>query len=210
MKKKDLKNLVDNKYKEQLKLIGFEKKGKEFIKSLEDFTYTFSYVIYDYGNVYIPHFSYGLKSKTYSLLGSIINEEQLDPFVYHIRQGTLFENGKYPVNDYLITSLNQVEGMINEVITYFKSQALPYLESISNLKIIEELTYKNPKQPTDSFQGLILAKLLGSKRYEELKMIYRDFYAETEWGILEDIQKFESLILYLDKHTKEELEKIAS
>ncbi len=210
MRKKDLKSLLDKRYKERLKSIGFVKKGNEFIKSLDDFSYIFRYVIYDYGNVYTPHFSYGLKSKIYSRLVSIIYEKQLDPLIYYIRQGTLYENGKYPVDDYLITSIDQTEGMMNEVMNYIESEAVPYLESITDLKTIEKLINKNPERPTDSFQGLILAKLVGNSGYEELKIRYRYFFIEREWAIEEDIKKFENLILFLDNHTKEELEEIVN
>jgi len=57
-------------------------------------------------------------------------------------------------------------------------------------------------------KGLILAKMSDNPNYEELKQKYRQLFIDRQWAIQEDIDNLEKVILFLDNHSKEELEKI--
>ena len=123
-----------------------------------------------------------------------------------IGQSELFESKNYPILEYDIYTEEDALKMVDEVMNYFENEALPFLESLSNLETIEKVINNEPI-PQKGIFGLILAKLTGNENYEPLKSKYRDLLKEwSDW----DKQELEKVISFLDKHTKEELEEIAS
>src|SRR5690606_26979811 len=123
---------------------------------------------YNYGNVKTPEFSYGFKWIPYSRLISLLNGKKTDPYVYYIRQGSLYEKGEYPIDDYLLQTEQDTIKMADQVMRYFKSIAFPYLGSICNLESLDKMVNNNPSEPTAGVMGLILGKLNNNPEYNNL------------------------------------------
>lgn len=210
MKIKDLKKILDLEYKEKMKSIGFVKKNDRFVQSTSKYLYEFGYVIFDYGNVYVSQFSFSLKSISYSRILSVIYGKELSPFVFYIRQGSLYEKDEYPVDNYFINTETEILKMVIEVVDYFENKALPYLLSISNIESIDKKINTEPIEPTEGVKGLIIARLNENPNYEKLKQTYRQLFTDRDWAIGEDIENLEKTIVFLDNHSKEELEEIAN
>src|SRR5690606_15628566 len=131
-----------------------------------------------------------------------------DITVLNMNQGDLYDQGKYYIPEYRLEIENDVYRMIDELIHYLKNEALPYLESINNIEALDKIINENPTEPTAGVKGLILAKMSDNPNYEELKKKYRQLFIDRQWAIQEDIDNLEKVILFLDNHSKEELEKI--
>ena len=141
-------------------------------------------------------------------VGNILNQITLlnerDAQIIGIGQADLFEAKKYPILKYDIYTEEDVNKMVSEVSVYFIEEALPYLESVSSIEKLEEIT-NTELNPWKKSIGLILAKLVNNPEYENLKSKYRELLKDwSDW----DKQELEKVIDFLDSHSQEELLKI--
>tara|TARA_R110000868_G_scaffold409638_1_gene695541 strand:- start:517 stop:978 length:462 start_codon:yes stop_codon:yes gene_type:complete len=122
---------------------------------------------------------------------------------------SLYENNKYLIPEYEIKSEDDANKMIQEVTKYMQEIALPYLNSINNFNSLDKLINDNNQEPLHGSKGLIIAKMAENPNYEVLKQKYRQLFIDKNWAVKKDIENLETVINFLDKHTKEELDAIA-
>ena len=209
MKKRDLEKLLNSGFSEKFKPFGFKKAKYEFLKINGDYSYDFIFSSVDRDNSFPTTFSYmlGCKSVT-NLLRKVIHTR----YEFYPIKGTgiadLFEDKKYPVKDYDIYTEDDAKKMVAEVSAYFINDALPYLESISNLHALEALTNSNP-HPLKFRSGLVLAKLVANPQYDSVVEQYREAFIRTGWVVEWDKTDFEKIVAFLDAHSLDELQVMA-
>lgn len=211
MRKKDVNKILNAGFKESLKTLGFKKTKNEFLKKYDNFSIRFGYAIVDYYNLFPTTFGYGLYMKEYdNLIGRIEGREINNRNVYGRNTISLFVKGNYPIKEYTITTEEDTLNMVKEVTAYMKNVAIPYLESISNFSALDKIYNENPTRPEFGVRGLILAKMAQNPQYDKLKKAYRQLFVDKNWAVQEDIDNLEKTIQFLDNHTLEQLQKIAS
>ncbi len=211
MKKKEVTKLFNNYFKENLKELGFKSKGWELFKVDNNKTYRFSYVTYDYGDVYMPEFSMGVKMQSLNNIYREVFQKESNAFAFFTSQGVLHEQGKFHIDTmHHIKTEDDIINFGSEVVTYLKEKGLPYLETISNFKTLDKIHNENPTRPELGMKGLIFAKMAQNPNYEQLKKLYRQLFVDKNWAVQEDIDNLEKTIQFLDKHSFKELEKIAT
>lgn len=211
MKKSDLNKILLKEFKEKLIEIDYKYCKHRFFKDYGNYTISFGYAIVDYHNIFPTTFGYSLSMKKVDVIKSIIFNEQLKRIIiYGENTISLNEKGDYPMDEFIIQTENDALKMVEKAIMYFKNEALPYLKSISDLENLDKIINKNPIEPTIGVKGLIIAKLIDNPNYEKLKKTYRQLFIDRQWAVQEDIDNLEKAILFLDNHSKEELEKIVN
>lgn len=209
MKLTDLKKLLFSIYGESLKPLGFKKVKYGFMKINGDYAYNFIFSSLDRDNSFPTGFFYGLGSKSIAnIIKKVVAVHEDNSFYPMIgwRQVVLWEAKKYPVKDYDIYTEDDAEKMVAEVSAYFTNEALPYLESISNLHALEALTNSNP-HPLKFRSGLVLAKLVENPKYDSLVEQYRESF--KGWVVEWDKMDFEKIVSFLDCHSLDELHAMA-
>jgi len=213
MKAGEVRKLLNSGFKTiMLNKLGFKKWKYGYVKETSNGTYykfSFSYACYD--TCFPTTFIYGIGlSKVTKIFKKIMPEdfvapEHEYPNILTLGQIELFESKKFPVFKYNIYSEDDINKMVSEVSAYFINEALPYLESISSIEKLEQIT-NNELNPHKSSTGLLLAKLVNSPNYENLKSQYRALLKDwPEW----DKRELEKVVEFLDNHSQEELLKIA-
>ncbi len=207
MKKSDLEKLLNSCFREKLKPLGFKKYNSGFVKIKDDFSYKFILSSVNRDTSYPSTFAYMLSCKLVgSVLGNVIG---ISDAYFPVRgggQAELWESKKYPVKDYDIYTEDDAKKMVAEVSAYFTNEALPYLESISNLHALEALTNSNP-HPLKFRSGLVLAKLVDNPQYDSLVEQYRESF--KGWVVEWDKTDFEKMVAFLDCHSLDELHAMA-
>lgn len=211
MKKKELNRLLFNSFKETLKELNFKKVKIRFKKEYKNFTLDFGFAIVDYYNLFPTTFGYYISYHPLNkILSEIYNKDTSEYVSWAEHQHELFLLKKYPIQEYTITTEEDALNMVKEVTAYMKDVAIPYLESISNFSALDKIYNENPTRPEFGVRGLILAKMAQNPQYDKLKKAYRQLFVDKNWAVQEDIDNLEKTIQFLDKHSFEELEKIAN
>ncbi len=206
MKNSEVSKLLSKGFGEMYKPLEFKKWKYGYKKEVGNFSYTFGFASSNMDNSFPSTFYYRLGSYT---IGRILNRitpiTELDTQIIGIGQADLFEVKKFHVLKYDIYSEEDVYKMVSEVSKYFIEQALPYLESVSSIEKLEQIT-NSELNPWKKSIGLILAKLVNNPNYESLKIKYRELLKDwSDW----DKQELEKVISFLDEHNQEELIKIS-
>lgn len=212
MKKIEVTKLLNIGFKIMLDKNNFKKWKFGYIKELGNGTYyNFAFSSASYDTCFPTTFYFGIGSKDVKKISKKILPENFTipenefPTILSIGQKELFEAKKFPVFKYDIYTEEDVNKMVNEVSEYFTRVAFPYLESISSIEKLEELT-NTELNPWKKSIGLILAKLVNNPEYEILKNKYRELLKDwNDW----DKQELEKVISFLDNHSQEELLQIA-
>ncbi|MBA6315424.1 hypothetical protein [Cellulophaga baltica] len=211
MKKKELNRILNDGFKESLKNLGFKKSKLSFYKPIDNlWSIEFNYSIIDYGNIFPSTFSFSLSYSLFDIIYSkIFQITKKELWIYSTSITSLYERGKYLFPEYEIMKQADAIKMINEVTEYMKNEAIPFLESIANFESLDDYYNQNPTRPDFGIRGLIIAKMAENPNYEALKQKYRQLFIDKNWAVKEDIENLETVINFLDKHTKEELDAIA-
>lgn len=206
MKKSEVSKFLSKGFGENYKSLGFKKWKYGYKKDSGMFSYTFGFSSSDMDNSFPSDFYYRLGSFSVgNILNCITPLIEKDVQIIGIGQADLFEAKKFPVLKYDIYTEEDINKMVNEVSKYFIHEALPYLESISNIEKLEQITNKE-LNPWKKSIGLILAKLVNNPDYENLKNKYRELLKDwNDW----DKQELEKVIAFLDSHSQEELLRIS-
>lgn len=211
MRKTEVTKSLNEKFKPILSKYGFKKWKFGFIKEDKEFYHVFAYSSSAYDTCFPTTFYYGIGlQKVKNILKKIFLEnlsraENQYPAILSYGQKELFEAKKYPIFKYDIYNESDVNNMVTNVSRYFIEEALPYLQSISNIEKLEEIINTEPK-PRKKDVGLILARLGNNPNYEHLKQQYRELLEDwSDW----DKKELEKVISYLDSHSLEELKTIS-
>src|SRR6218665_3608036 len=213
MKAGEVRKLLNSGFKTiMLNKLGFKKWKYGYVKETSNGTYydfAFSYACYD--TCFPTTFNYGIGlSQVTKIFKKIMPEnfagtEYEYPVILSLGQIGLFVSKRFPVLEYNIYSEEDINKMVSEVSAYFINEALPYLESISSIEKLEQIT-NNELNPHKRSTGLLLAKLVNNPNYENLKSQYRALI--KDWPETSK-QESEKVISFLDNHSQEELLKIA-
>jgi len=123
-----------------------------------------------------------------------------------------YEKGEKYIEDYTIEGKdrfhlfndNDTLDTIKQLSYYYEAYALKYIDDYANLEVINETFNKKPNKITyhhsswgyQSSVGIIVAKLLQSKKYEKLAQTYYKEYKKNEdWNI----EKFECIVNTLNQ-----------
>ena len=211
MKKVEVTKLLNSGFKKKLDKTHFKKWKFGYIKEMSDgFFYEFAFSSASYDTCFPTTFYCGIGLQNVKIiLSKIFPEyavvpENAYPIVFSLHQKSLFEANKFPIFKYDIYTEEDVNEMVNEVSAFFISEALPYLESISSISQLEQIT-NTELNPWKKSIGLILAKLVNNPEYENLKSKYRELLKDwSDWNK----QELEKVIVFLDSYSQEELLKI--
>lgn len=211
MKKEDVNKILNDGFKIRFKNLGFKKNKIGFSKELNDkFSIRFGYSIIDYGSVFPSTFSFSLSSVEFDKIYSkILETDRTGLWIYSTGIGSLYEIGKYSKPKHEIISEDDCFNMVEEATCFMTEVAIPYLNSISNFKALDDYYNQNPTRPDFGVRSLIIAKMAGNPNYEELKTTYRQLFIDKNWAVKEDVLNLEKVIAFLDTHEKEEIENIA-
>lgn len=211
MKKTELNKFLLKEFKVRLKEFNFKYSKHRFFDICEDYTISFGYAIVDYSNIFPTTFGYNLSIENVDVLSSSLFNKELERIIiYGENTVSLSVKGEYPISEFIIQTENDAIEMADKALAYFKNEALPYLRSISNVESLDKIVNHNPIEPRAGIKGLILAKLNNNPDYESLKKAYRLLFIDQQWEIQEDIDNLETVICFLHKHSKYELETIIS
>src|SRR6218665_982002 len=173
MKKSEVNKSLFKGFGEKYKPMGFKKWKYGYKKESQNFSYTFGFASAYMDNSFPSIFYYSLGSFSVgNILSEIIPVKEKDTLIIGIGQVELFENKKFHVCEYDIYTEDDVNKMVSEASTYFINEALPYLESVSSIDKLEQIT-NSELNPWSKSIGLILAKLVNNPNYENLKSQYR-------------------------------------
>lgn len=205
MKKSEIRKILDKNFKERLKFYCFKKKGYGYQKILAKSQIDFQFSMVDSDNSFPSTFSYSLTNISVNQLLSNIFSCVREFWLYSTAQIRLYDENKYPVLEYDIYTEEDALKMVDEVMCYMEKEALPFLESISDLKVIEKLINEMPV-PEKAHVGIVLAKLMGNPEYENLKLVYKELIKDWAGDYNPDYDK---IVSFLDSHSHEELIQIA-
>lgn len=206
MKISEVSKLLFKGFGEMYKPLEFKKWKYGYKKEIGNFSYTFGFSSSNMDNSFPSTFYFRLGSYA---VGNILNQitplNEKDTQIVGIGQADLFEAKKFYILKYDIYNEEDINKMVSEVSKYFIEQALPYLESVSSIEKLEQITNEE-LNPWKKSIGLILAKLVNNPEYENLKQKYRELLKDwSDW----DRKELEKVISFLDSQSHEELLKIA-
>lgn len=205
MKKSEANKLLDKNFKERLKFYEFKKKGFRYVREYKGFIFDFGFALVDSDNSFPSKFSYALYCLIINEILSKIFNKHKELILFSTGQYRLYEENKYPVLEYDIYTEEDALKMVDEVMCYMEKEALPFLESISDLKVIEKLINEKPV-PEKAHVGIVLAKLMGNPEYENIKLVYKELIKDWAGDYNPDYDK---IVSFLDSHSHEELIQIA-
>lgn len=207
MKKSEVRKILEDQFKKRLKEYGFNNKGYTFLKKISDTTFfiNFLFSLIDSDNSYPSQFGFCLINQRINNIFSEIFRRNNDIWLLSTNQSRLYEENKYPDLEYDIYTEEDALKMVDEVMCYMEKEALPFLESISDLKVIEKLINEKPV-PEKAHVGIVLAKLMGNPEYENLKLVYKELIKDWAGDYNPDYDK---IVSFLDSHSHEELIQIA-
>lgn len=208
-----LSNVRKDLYAEVINLLpyGIEKSSHSLINNFGDIFILFGFGIVDLKKSYSTSFYYGIGSHKFSsLYNVIIKEKQLNlsenNYITACSTGQfkLFDEGKYPIKEYDITTKNDINNIAREVCSYLMNNVFSEWKD-KNIGYLERKVNKTPPY-NSNFSGLILAKFLKNEDYERIKSEYRLLL--NDWV---DVYKIdlESVISFLENHTTEKLHLIS-
>ena len=217
MKLSEVKKELLSKAKERFKILGFKKQGNFIIKNVDDYQFYIGFGIVDNDNSFPTTFHYGIASKTLNNIKLCVFPDRglkKNDFsgAYSQKQTLLFDKKEYPILEYNIKSIVDIDAMVYDLWNYFEKTAIKKLEnlqSVGSLGLLlnsKEMLDEAMHMPTASINALILCKLTDNSKYGSIKQ--RFINISKDWSNW-DKQELEKVVEFLDNHSQEELLKIA-
>ncbi|WP_417445231.1 hypothetical protein [Joostella sp.] len=212
MKAKELREYLNNSFKEKLIPFGFKKRGSNFYFLEKGKSYSINFNSLNYDNSFPTSFScfsgfIEVEKKYAELLNK--NEKEIAKIKssgqLYINQALLYDQQKYSCKSYDLYTLQEAEKAVIEIVEYFIERIIPNfkkIETINDLDVwynTKEYMINSRRLKVDIIYGLLVAKFVSNPNYESLKSKYLKLSSHFgEW----DKNELNKAIVYIDSNIK--------
>jgi hypothetical protein len=213
----EVKKELKKEFESFLKPLGYKSKsgtqGCSFFLNRGFVEYRFGYGVANYGDEFNSGLFGSIGMLPIQLIENrIFNEESFTDTLL-LNKSDYFKDINYR---FKITSLNDVKEWSTIAKKFYHEFAIPFFEKYNSVDAIDKLLNEKPSEKViycddlgwRIIKGLISAKLNNNPKYNELRDYYRS-EVESKFQGYFMYEKCMKAIDFLDKHTREELLKIA-
>ncbi|MFN4958778.1 MAG: hypothetical protein ACK5WO_15505 [Cyclobacteriaceae bacterium] len=213
----EVKKELKKEFESFLKPLGYKSKsgtqGCSFFLNRGFVEYRFGYGVANYGDEFNSGLFGSIGMLPIQLIENrIFNEESFTDTLL-LNKSDYFKDINYR---FKITSLNDVKEWSTIAKKFYHEFAIPFFEKYNSVDAIDKLLNEKPSEKViycddlgwRIIKGLISAKLNNNPKYNELRDYYRS-EVESKFQGHFMYEKCMKAIDFLDKHTREELLKIA-
>ncbi len=220
VKLSEIEKLLNNKIKEDFGLLGYKKKGYDFVKEMGDFSLSISFATYNYGEKWIS-FSMSYGSCKVAKINFLSTSDQNDMVDLSLVQrgvqlnfstGSLNQYDIFPWCDFVVAEDGKAEDALigyEQFKDYYINQFIPYTEKANTIELIEEeynegfhfkLYEKYSYNYWQMLDSIVLAKFVSEERFQKIKNRHQKIV--NTWA---DQESWNKVIKYLEENSLDEL-----